>query len=165
MLVLSLLLLWTMPFLAAFSPGTRFLNSPTLGLLPLFDSKEEEIARLEDQLLRLKEEEDGAEKTFLEANNERTTARARKLEKMQGKEMILSEQELYDGGFVEEENSGGGNIAGLVGAVLAVVGIIAFAQIPIGQENLSRYSATGSAIIKTIDLGDLNPDRKASFSP
>jgi hypothetical protein len=129
-------------------------------------SREEEIARLEKQLRELREQEDekkiiGDSTTTQKLTREEAEI-SRRLEKIQGKEMLLSERELLSDGIVEEEgeSSRGGSLVGVIGTIVAVVAVIAFSQIPVGRENLARYSATGSSAIKTIDLGDINPDRK-----
>ena len=54
--------------------------------------------------------------------------------------------------------SGGNVVFQAVGAVAGLVLLLAFAQIPVGQEGLAQYSATGSSNVKTIDLGDLNAE-------
>jgi len=54
----------------------------------------------------------------------------------------------------EEQESTFGLIAKVVGALVAV---LVFSQIPVGQEDLSKYSAIKSGPVKTsIDLGDIN---------
>jgi hypothetical protein len=54
----------------------------------------------------------------------------------------------------EEQTSTFGLVAAVVGALVAVV---VFSQIPVGQEDLSKYSAIKSGPVKTsIDLGDIN---------
>ena len=132
-----------------------------------FGSREEEIVKLENQLRQLREETavvkevDGASVNEMEDQmtlKEFEVAR-RRLETMKGKDMLLSEQELISGGIVDSSTDGNSSgIFGIVGAVAALVGILLFAQIPMGQDELARYSATGSSTIKSIDLGDLNPD-------
>ncbi|KAL7560929.1 hypothetical protein ACA910_022422 [Epithemia clementina (nom. ined.)] len=88
------------------------------------------------------------------------------------REAILSEKELLEAAIVnkdegkgeEEGDNGmalsGGDFAKIGFAVLALVGLIAFAQVPIGRDNLVKYSATGASSIKggQLDLGDLNTD-------
>jgi hypothetical protein len=54
----------------------------------------------------------------------------------------------------EEQESTVGLIAKVVGALVAV---LLFSQIPVGQEDLSKYSSIKSVPVKTsIDLGDIN---------
>lgn len=131
-------------------------------------SREEEIAKLEEQLRKLREEEaDGSSSASSTAtrddatlNSEIDAVERRILEKVQGKDMILSEQELYDGNIVKEESSEGGNmVQTILTAVAAIVVLGIFSQIPMGDEGLSKYSAqAGPTVSRTIDLGDLNTD-------
>lgn len=137
----------------------------------LFSStRDEEIAKLEAQLRQLRESEtsvgseDDTSAATLDPDDVRTLKAfadaRRRLEKVKGKDMLLTEQELIKGGLLDDSsnNSFGGAVPAIAVVVAAFVGIIAFAQIPIGQEDLARYSATGSSTLKSIDLGDLNPD-------
>lgn len=150
-------------------------------VLLLFSSREEEIAKLEEQLRKLKEgqpetvhqEDAGDVNGKLPAAPSAAAAAPavgvvvdpRSLEKVQGKDMILSEQALLEGNILDgddESTSGGGG--GVVQTVLTAVAAIAvlgvFSQIPIGQDELSKYSASPSAASasRTIDLGDLNTE-------
>ena len=149
--------------------------------------REEEIAKLEEQLRQLRAEqgdgEDSAPAVTTATTTTRTSAAAStstqkddekgstltleeqkivaRLEKMKGKDMLLSETELIGEGIVENAagDGSGGNVAfQAVGAIVALVLVIAFAQIPVGQEGLAQYSATGSSNVKVIDLGDLNAE-------
>lgn len=137
-------------------------------------SRDEEIAKLEEQLRRLKEEENDS----IEAKSELTSSvevsrkvDPRVLEKVKGKDMILSERDLLDAEVWNNDESlvQGSNGFASVPTVLAIVGaaifLFFFAQVPIGQEDLSRFSVTGSSSSTVIDLGDLNPDRDALSRP
>jgi hypothetical protein len=120
-------------------------------------SKEDEIRELEERLQRLKEEaveeESAAEKTVVAADEEKVN---------------LNEQAVYTELLTEqwkegdEEQSGGGIVQSL-GAALATVGLLVglalFSQVPVGQEDLSRYS-TPQTPKTQIDLGDLNRARR-----
>jgi hypothetical protein len=131
-----------------------------------FGAREEEIAKLEEQIRQLREDDAiTAEKSTVKSDMsdqmtlEEFNAARRKLEKIKGKDMLLSEEELISGGFIDgssNENSRG--FLGIIGVVAALAGLLLFAQVPVGQDELARYSATGSSTIKSIDLGDLNPD-------
>jgi hypothetical protein len=139
-------------------------------------SRDEEIAKLEAQLRQLRESESipandednvaaaATKATTLDPDDVRTLKEfaeaRRRLEKVKGKDMLLTEQELIKGGLMDDSSNSnfGGPVPAIAVAIAALVGLIAFAQIPIGQEDLARYSATGSSTLKTIDLGDLNPD-------
>jgi hypothetical protein len=148
----------------------------------LLSSRNDEIAQLEEQLRQLKREQDMADmnmRVTSTANDDDTMAttttmrstteddKKRFNEVLKGKDMILSEQELIQGGIVSDpildSSSNNNNMGLIVGAMAAVVllgGLFSFSQIPIGSESLSQYSATGSSTtaFKQIDLGDLNPD-------
>jgi len=137
-------------------------------------SREEEIAQLEAQLRKLRQEEgESTSSTDGDAEDaeQQLTAQeakiSRRLEQMKGKDMLLSESELIGDGIVQDvvASSGESNGTGLaVQAAVAIVGLVllvAFAQVPVGQEGLSQYSATGSSSIQTIDLGDMNPDARS----
>lgn len=138
-------------------------------------SREEEIAKLEEQLRQLKQEQQnddaateggGGDGTAFSTTAEINQVEQRILEKVQGKDMILSEQDLYDGNIVQDQSSsssteeGGGSVVqNVLVAVLAVVFLVVFSQIPIGQEDLSKYSVSPTtSSSRTIDLGDLNTD-------
>jgi hypothetical protein len=140
----------------------------------LSQTRDEEIAKLEEQLRQLRENE--ANNDSIESNSvsrvsntsndpddvatlKEFEAARRRLEKVKGKDMLLTEQQLIKGGLIDDENSNSlGNISVIAIVVAAVIGLFVFAQIPVGQDELARYSATGSSTIKSIDLGDINPD-------
>jgi len=153
------------------------------------DDREEEIARLQEQILRLREEEgvDSSAKTDStvsaattatagtserEEEEEESLADAwraavgerKKLENLKSEKrvMLLSEGDLIEGGILENDsNELSGILPAALGAVVAVVFLLLFAQVPVGQEGYQKYSApTGPTTVKTIDLGDLNPARK-----
>jgi hypothetical protein len=131
----------------------------------LYGTRDDEIAELEAQLRQLREsEKDTTNASTSEGDDDKLTVQEfevakRRLEKMKGKDMLLTEQYLISGGLVDKESQGS-NLLGIVGAVVAIVFVLLFSQVPIGQEDLARYSATGSSNLKSIDLGDLNPDAK-----
>jgi hypothetical protein len=123
-------------------------------LVLLFDSKEEEIAQLEEQLKKLKEEKSTAQEKV---------AVAPKVDNAQPEE---EQEEVPDNVFLserwkEEETSsegGGGGLTTILGAIGLAVVLAFFSQVPVGQEDLSRYSAI-KAPTSQIDLGDLNRAR------
>ena len=154
--------------LLSFSVALSFTLRPTsIGHSPVSplraSGKEEEIAKLEEQLRKLKEDESGEPQ--LTAEEKKYVADAKVLENVQGKDMLLSERELIDAKIMDEGESGGG-LGGSLTTVLAVVGaavfLFFFAQVPVGQEDLSRYSTSGSGVVTTIDLGDLNTEKLGS---
>jgi hypothetical protein len=123
----------------------------TASTVLLASSREEEIAKLEAQLRKLREEEDAKDiqnETMKELKAEEAAV-SRKLEKMKGKVMLLSETDILgDSGLVAEDDTSttkiSFNLPSILGVVLGVILLVAFAQIPVGQEDLQRYSATGS---------------------
>jgi hypothetical protein len=83
----------------------------------------------------------------------------RTLERVRGKDMLLSEQELIEAQIMEKQDDSDGNIVPKVAAALGLaVALLLFAQIPVGQEDYQKYSVSGSSTVRTIDLGDLNRD-------
>lgn len=119
-------------------------------------TKEDEIAALEEKLRRLKEDEDQKMK---EEDLNVFAADQRTLERVRGKDMLLSEQELIEAQIMEKQDDSDGNIVPKVAAALGLaVALLLFAQIPVGQEDYQKYSVSGSSTVRTIDLGDLNRD-------
>lgn len=116
----------------------------------LRNSKEEEIAKLEEQLRKLKEGKEDASSVDTESKEEE------KLEDVP-LEMFLTEQ------WKEQEadgSSSGGGITVVLYVIAAVLGLVLFSQVPIGQEDLSKYSV-GNSPSEQIDLGDLNRARRS----
>mmetsp|Transcript_2059 Transcript_2059/g.4612 ORF Transcript_2059/g.4612 Transcript_2059/m.4612 type:complete len:200 (+) Transcript_2059:232-831(+) len=155
-----------------FSRGSTDLARSPSCLAMSDGSKDDEIAKLEEQLRKLKEEK-GAEvppeatttatvtPTALEENDEEMIS-----EEEASMDMFLSEgwkeaRSNYDPGNTatrkrqeEEQGSLIGTVAKVAGGILA---LIIFSQIPLGQEDLSKYSAIKSGpATSTIDLGDIN---------
>mmetsp|Transcript_17778 Transcript_17778/g.36799 ORF Transcript_17778/g.36799 Transcript_17778/m.36799 type:complete len:201 (-) Transcript_17778:276-878(-) len=150
-------------------------------------NREEEIARLEEQLRQLKQEEQDSPPVdenrssvdTVNGQNEQeesvkqqlidsftqSTSPAQQQKLFVDRQVILSEQELV--GVLEDDNadmteSGGGFVTPIL-AVVGIVFLLLFSQVPVGQESLSKYSATGAAsTVQTIDLGDLNTDVPSS---
>ena len=114
-------------------------------------NKDDEIAKLEEQLKKLKEEKSPVRKEEAEAEEELEDIKIG---------MFLSEG-WKEGDKVEEDSSGGiiGNVLKAVGVVVA---LIVFSQIPVGTEDLSKYSVPiksaleNSAKVTSVDLGDVN---------
>jgi hypothetical protein len=121
-----------------------------------FSSKDEEIAKLEERLKELKEENSSEE---IPENFPPSGVTAQEAERDVPIEMFLSE------GWKEKEagqsnggGGGGGALTSILGVAALVIGLAMFSQIPIGQEDLSKYSAI-KAPTERIDLGDLNRGR------
>lgn len=153
--------------------GTRSSTKRTSTLLQLSSTKrDDEIIKLEEQLRQLKLEQEKQDQELQQKQKEEdeidmNTSNQKFNEILKGKDMILSERELIDGGIVESAMSTMTNNSLVTAVALFVAlvgGLIAFSQIPVGQESLTKYSApigsssTSSLLKQIIDLGDLNPD-------
>jgi hypothetical protein len=124
----------------------------------MHDSKEEEIAKLEEQLKKLKEDgstsetprayEGGTEVVVEEPAEEEISI-----------DLFLSEQWKEEEKAAAESSEGGGFV-GIIAAVGLALFLVGFSQVPVGQEDLSKYSAI-KAPTQTIDFGDLNRVRKS----
>jgi hypothetical protein len=131
---------------------TVFRPSPTVSRVgPLRDSKEEEIAKLEEQLRRLREENKAEQPAYGVAEDEK------KFDDVP-LDMFMTEQWKVQ--EAESARSGGG-FSGVLYAVAAVLALALFSQVPIGQEDLSKYSVGNSPAAEQIDLGDLNRARRS----
>jgi hypothetical protein len=126
--------------------------SPTLSRVgPLRDSKEEEIAKLEEQLRRLKEENKAEQPAYGVAEDE---------EKFDDVPLDMFMTERWKIQEAESAGSSGG-FSGVLYAVAAVLALALFSQVPVGQEDLSKYSVGNSPAAEQIDLGDLNRARRS----
>lgn len=131
-------------------------------------NREDEIAKLEEQIRRLREESPEEESITTEISKEekKIVVDEALLEDVKSKDMLLSERDLIDAQLMDTESEGGmGSLPTILAVVGAAVFLFFFAQVPVGQEDLSRYSASGSGTVTSIDLGDLNPDRDARTRP
>lgn len=131
-------------------------TSSTFPTLQMASDKEEEIAKLEDQLRKLKAEaaEEG-EQPPSDPNG--AVDAAAEAEEVVPEGMFLSEGWKE----VEEESSeGSGGLTNILGAVGLALFLAIFSQIPIGQEDYSKYSSVTAT--ERIDLGDLNRARQSS---
>ena len=128
-------------------------------------SREDEIEKLEAQLRELKDAPPVEDEVAVSEASEEPVADDEDsdvMARVKGKDIVsLSEGDLIDAKLVESEAEGVRVLPTILAVVGAAVLVFLFAQVPIGQEDLSRYSATGSSGVTSIDLGDLNPDRKA----
>lgn len=126
-------------------------SQTTSRVSPLRMSKEEEIAKLEEQLRKLKEE-NKTEQTDVNSTEEKEKSEVVPLD------MFLTEQ------WKEQErvgSSSGVGFSGILYAVAAVLALALFSQVPVGQEDLSKYSVGNSPAAEQIDLGDLNRARRS----
>jgi hypothetical protein len=140
----------------AFAPAVSHARKARVAL---HSSRDEEIIKLEEQLRKLKDESTDEEPSDdgMSAAAFASVSDRRILEKVKGKDMLLSERELYDVNIVKDETSGGSVVQNILIGVAALVFFAVFAQIPVGQEDYQKYSV-GTTQSRTIDLGDLNTD-------
>jgi hypothetical protein len=132
-------------------------HSRTRTFSKIYSSKDDEIAELEEKLQKLKQAKEAEESSQAAATPQNGEVAAKAEEEEVDIGMFLSE------GWKEKEateSGGSGGLTGIIGAVALVLGLIAFSQVPIGQEDLSKYSAM-KAPTEQIDLGDLNRARNA----
>jgi hypothetical protein len=143
--------------------------------------RDDEIAELEDRLRRLKQEASLQETSIQEmaaqeavkapttptptdSKNTTTTTTTTTavdktaLERIEGRSFVLSEADLLQADIMGELDSDANVLVSFFAMGALILFLFFFAQIPIGQEGLSQYSATGSSAVQTIDLGDLNRD-------
>jgi hypothetical protein len=125
----------------------------------LFNQNEEEIAKLEEQLKNLRNEKVVVEDKPAEAS----AAASPEDEEEGGMEMFLTEQWKEEKGkrAAKKEESNRSGLIAILGVVGVVVAVAIFSQIPIGQEDLSKYSVGSNPSSKMIDLGDLNRARNS----
>jgi len=150
----------------------------------LYSSRDEEIADLEKKLRQLKEgaetkevaeTEEGAEETEVTSTEKSDTSDGEFVERRfkisdDSTNMMVTGEELPKRSAVEpyeellseqwkvreSDSVGFKDLLLQLAPVLAIiVGLIAFSQVPIGQEGLDRYSTAKPST--SIDLGDLNP--------
>jgi hypothetical protein len=165
--ILSLVVFFmAVSFVLSFSNPNAFKAPSTLpscrrhySFCRLASSKEDEIRELEERLQRLKEE----------SAKEQVTSNT---EEEEEEVVALNEQAIYTELLTEQwkENeadaSQEGGIMKSAAVVLATIGLLVglalFSQVPVGQEDFSRYSTPTQATTNKIDLGDLNRARSAS---
>jgi hypothetical protein len=117
---------------------------------------------LEAELRRLKQD-DAPDAVAAETEPVKKVAEPRNLEKVAGKDMLLSERELVDQQLFIDDGSEAGSENGVLPAVIAAFGaavfLFFFSQVPVGQDDWSHYSTNSGPTTSTrIDLGDLNSD-------
>lgn len=124
-------------------------------LVRLQNSKEDEIAKLEEQLQKLK---DDAATYIDQPSEEEQQAPSEPVEEVPI-ELFLSEQwKEQEAAAASEE--GGGSLTTIIAGVGLALFLALFSQVPVGQEDLSKYSAI-KAPTEQIDLGDLNRARSS----
>lgn len=159
--------LWILPRVRSYSiaSGPRRRPPPTTTCLQrlssqqsswrlALSSKEDEIRELEEKLQKLKQEAVEEESAVVEEEIVNLNEQAVYTE-------LLTEQWKED----EAGEAGEGGFLKSVGVALATIGLLVglalFSQVPIGQEDLSRYSTPNRAPSTQIDLGDLNRARQS----
>ena len=120
-------------------------------------NKDAEIAQLEAKLRQLKEQASReAESASASADDEFTGRVTEPFVEM------LTEQ--WKEGDPAQANQSGSPIVALVGAIGLAVVLGLLSQIPVGQEELNKYSSIKSGTVtQSIDLGDLNAARKSLY--
>lgn len=135
-------------------PGLTHLHGPKVchDHPRLNNSKEDEIAALEQRLRKLKEEAAVDQHGDDDRNPipEREESQSLPSTQQEPLEEMLSESWKDN-----EPSDQGGLIRNFLAAALLVVASVFFAQVPVGQESLDKYSTAKPST--TIDLGDLNP--------
>lgn len=125
-------------------------------------SKEEEIARLQEQIRMLQQEQEKEEAPESATSSAPVLAdkRSAELERVKGKDMPFTEGDLIASNIIpaNESNNGMAILPAILLAIGALVFFVAFSQVPVGQEDFAKYSVAPPT--QTIDLGDLNPDKK-----
>mmetsp|Transcript_29856 Transcript_29856/g.49260 ORF Transcript_29856/g.49260 Transcript_29856/m.49260 type:complete len:178 (+) Transcript_29856:62-595(+) len=123
-------------------------------------SKEDEIAELEQKLRQLKEEKEVPAVAAADDDDDDDEAPVNASNQLLEEPMLemLSESWKETDASQSGDGGGGGIILKVVGAVLALVFLVGFSQVPVGQTDLSKYSVGKSS--NQIDLGDLNEARK-----
>ena len=127
------------------------------------ENNEEKIAQLEAELRKLKGEQEAAaaaveETTFAEPEEEMLDEATMDMFLSEGWKQAKEGYDPNNTATMARQNEEEGSIVGLVAKVVGgIVALVFFAQIPVGQEDLSKYSAnTAGATKTTIDLGDVN---------
>jgi hypothetical protein len=142
---------------------------------------DDEIAKLEAQLQKLRQ--DKRKQQQQQQSSAAPALSPAQMERVLRSDMILSEQDLLSSGIVQNANdknnknndesatissSSNNNNGGLVGTVVTAAVVLAalllFAQVPVGQDDLARYSPAAGLRnnnnnAASVDLGDMNPSR------
>ena len=126
-----------------------------LGLAVSDDNKEEEIAKLEAKLRQLRLEIDEPVKPEIVSREEVISSSRRDSINLPLIEM--KSESWRESESMEKSENVASSIVPWIGVIVAVVLFSLFAQVPIGQEDFTRYAAVKTST--EIDLGDLNLDR------
>lgn len=130
-------------------------------------SRDEEIAKLEAQLRQLKEEpeaeasEESSPEVAPPAEEESTEVVTLDSDDFVGrgpaKRPVQPQQEMMSEAWKAQDDSAseGGGLTAILAGVTLVLFLGFFSQIPVGQEDLTKYQAVKTST--SIDLGDINP--------
>lgn len=141
-------------------------------------SRDQEIAALEKQLRRLKEDDAASAQTSTETIGdgavvaEEVSSSSSYLGRLtpdvatpmnemlseswkEQADVVVSDKNDVDGD--DNDNSIGSALKKVAAAILFIVGLTLASQVPVGQEDFSKYSYKEPPTTATIDLGDLNP--------
>jgi hypothetical protein len=124
-------------------------------------NKDAEIAQLEAKLRQLKEqasrEEESASASASASADDEFTGRV-------SEPFVEMLTEQWKEGDPAQANQSGSPIVAVVGAIGLAVVLGLLSQIPVGQEELNKYSSIKSGTVtQSIDLGDLNAARKSLY--
>jgi hypothetical protein len=114
----------------------------------LQSSKEDEIAELEEKLRKLKEE------TEQETDGQPEKMASEEMEALESSVIEEPLEALLSESWKDAEASSedqGSVVKNLIGAAILIVALIAFSQIPVGNEGLDKYSTAKPN--QSIDLG------------
>lgn len=150
-------------------PGVVADNNSLWSLLPRRPStflcstnRDEEIAKLQEQIRQLQEAKDEPSSDL--SNEQEQVAsrlvdkRSAELERVRGKDSPFTEGDLIDANILEADDSSTSlNLPLVLLGIGAVIFLGLFSQVPVGQEDLSRYSVAPPT--QVIDLGDINPEK------
>eukprot|EP00550_Attheya_septentrionalis_P005320 CAMPEP_0198291808 /NCGR_PEP_ID=MMETSP1449-20131203/9205_1 /TAXON_ID=420275 /ORGANISM="Attheya septentrionalis, Strain CCMP2084" /LENGTH=183 /DNA_ID=CAMNT_0043990491 /DNA_START=62 /DNA_END=613 /DNA_ORIENTATION=+ len=126
-------------------------------------NRDEEIANLEKQLQKLKEQPEEVSSELepppVESSASFTFTGEKAMAPGKGEDFFFTEGDLDSQGILEETEKGGLGLLPTIGLVVAtIVALAIFSQVPVGQEDFTRYSTTPTTSAR-IDLGDLNEGR------
>jgi hypothetical protein len=144
LLVLIQATAFTPPRLAAVQLKQR--RAQITPLLLASSSKDDEIAQLEEKLRQLKEDDN----VVVVVDDDAAVNTPNRMDEP----MMEMLSESWRESDPSQSDEGGGFLLPLVGAILAVVVFVGFSQVPVGQDDLIKYSAIKTS--SQIDLGDLN---------
>jgi hypothetical protein len=151
-------------------------SSTTTKSRPYLSSRDDEIEKLEEQLRKLKEEQEVEDSIQTEDSSSLDSSSSTKdiigvagtKESVSGRgeDSFFTEGDLAAQGFLQQGDKDDGQGSGLVNTTLGTVALVVaaavflffFSMAPVGQEELMKYSG-GSGNPNAIDLGDLNRAR------